>query len=138
MVRRALRERVAQEGAQRQRILDAPSDAAFRVEPFEIADEQHLEIDDGRDAGAAVLRVEPRAKRLGEGGEAMGVHHDVQALIESVPRRTRDAVGRHKQGILNFPRILAHRHGGNPPRMRQLYIDELSLSRKLNRFATGC
>ena len=64
MVRGVLVELIAEEGAQRKRVGAAAGNGALAGEVFEKADNEHLEVDGGVDAGAAA------ARRIGIGGAA--------------------------------------------------------------------
>jgi hypothetical protein len=62
MVRRCVRQDQAEKLAQRKRIGGSPRDRALRVQAFEIADQQQLEVTTGRQPWPAVFRVEPLAE----------------------------------------------------------------------------
>jgi hypothetical protein len=64
MVGRALVEPQTQEGAHRQRVGGAPSDAALGVAPFEIADQQQAEVPAGGEARPPHHRRVERATLL--------------------------------------------------------------------------
>jgi hypothetical protein len=90
VIRRRLRDPHAYELPQRQRIGQAPRDAALTIDSFEIADRQRTKIDAGDQAWATHRRrVEPAAKALHKRVKFLCIQKLVQALIERMTRRTR-------------------------------------------------
>jgi hypothetical protein len=100
--RRVLRRRFlqpqAQKPAERERVRGAPRDAALRIDPFEVADQQQPEIRAGEQAGATHRRgVEWRALRLDEFIEGVGVEHLIETLVKRVPAGRRQLIRRDPQ-----------------------------------------
>ncbi len=110
MVRRGLLQGHAQKRAERQRIRGAPGDTPFRVEAFEVADEQQAEVTSGRQAGPTHhRRVEARAPLLDEAIEVVRIKQGIQTRVERMAGRLRQIRCRDPQGgLLGLAR--AHRH----------------------------
>src|SRR5277367_6524761 len=106
MVRRALVKRNAQECPQRQTVRAAPGDAALAVEPFEVADEQHAEVDARRQARLTAFLfafVEDGTASLDPAVEVGLSQQRVELLIEGVACRRCELVRRDEQRFL--PRL---------------------------------
>ena len=132
MVGRPLVEPQAQEGAHGQRVGRAPRDAALRIEPFEIADQQQAEVPAGGEARPPQhRRVERATLRLDKAVEARGVEDPVQPHVERVPRRDRQFSRWDPQRRL-LALVFAHRHG---PQCTISLVGGDSLSPT---FTTGC
>src|SRR5262249_20270441 len=103
----------AHERSHGERIGGAPGDAALRVEPFEIADEQQPEVATGRQTRSPHHgRVEPLTLLLSESIEARRVEDRVQPGVKRMPRRDRQLGGSHKHRSL-LARAFAHRHASH-------------------------
>ena len=86
VIRHGFGGRKAKEFAQRQGIAAAPADAAFRVNVFEIPDQQHAEIAARRDGFAAELGgVERCAQVFDVGIKALLVQDFLQPLVKNMP-----------------------------------------------------
>ncbi len=88
MIRRLLVYRQLQKSAHRQRVARAPSDPAFRVDPFKIAQQQQPEVPTGRDARPSHhRRIESGALAFGKPIEISGVQQRIQQRVEGMAQR---------------------------------------------------
>src|SRR3989454_10320882 len=98
------------EAAHRQRIGRAPGDAAFRVEPFEVPEQQQSEVPPWRQSRSPhYRRVERPTLLLHEPVEAGLIEDGVQARVERVTRRDRQVGGRNPHRDL-LALAFSHRH----------------------------
>src|SRR6266851_56583 len=108
--RRRSRRAKAHEAAHRERIGRTPGEAALRVEPFEVPEQQQPEVPPWRQAGPPHhWRVERPTLLLREPVEAGLVENGVQPRIERMARRDRQIGGRHPHRSL-LALAFAHRH----------------------------
>jgi hypothetical protein len=110
MIRRRLVHRQPQKSAYRQRVAGAPSDPAFRVDPFKVADQQQAEVPTRCEARPSHhRRVKLGALAFDEPIEGASVQQRIQPRIEGMPRRFRQFRRRHpQQPLLTLSR--SHRH----------------------------
>ena len=102
----------AQKIAQRQRIRGAPSDAALRVDAFEIADQKQPEIDARGQAGPTHrLGVKGGALRFSEIVEAVLAQQLIQPPIKRMAGGRRQVRRRNPHRRLSIACARAHRHG---------------------------
>src|SRR5262249_29403829 len=101
----------AHEAAYGQRIRRAPGDAALRVEPFEVSDQQQTKVSSRWPTRSAHHRsVELLTLLRGEPVEAGVVEGSVQSGVERMARRRRQISRSYPhRGLL--ARSFAHRHG---------------------------
>src|SRR5262249_33638402 len=115
-----LGDREPEELAKREAVRAAPRDSALRVDPFEVADQKHSEVDAGRDRGAPDrVRVEARAERLDRLVEAGVVKQSVHRTIERVPCRSRK-IRRGDPQLLVCATSLAQCHPSLPRKVSSL------------------
>ena len=94
MIRGSLAPIAAQKAAQGQRIGHPPGDASLRAQALEVADQEHAEIDPGRDARPAQgRRVMGGALLFHEPVKPMVRQQLIQLRVERTPRRLRQLVG---------------------------------------------
>ena len=112
VVGRGLVQREVQKLADAQRVGGAPRDRPFRVQAFEVAEQQQPEIAARRQTRPAdPVGVERRALRFDEGIEARLVERAIQALVKRVPGAFRQICGGHPHRRLARPApSFAHRH----------------------------
>src|ERR1700688_1832203 len=94
MVRGLLIQAVAQKPAQRKRIRNSPSNAAFGIQTFEVSDQQRSEVNARGHARPAVLTllVELPADQFYLSVELVFFQNLVQPLIKCVARRCHDVL----------------------------------------------
>jgi len=107
MIGSAVVETEAEETGQRATVSTPPGDAALRVDPFEVADEQHAKVNAGRNPGASgfggVVRL---AGLFNPAIEVTLVEQFVELVVEDVPRNIGERVGFDPElllAILFFP-----------------------------------
>ena len=112
VVGRGLVQREVQKLADAQRVGGAPRDRPFRVQAFEVAEQQQPEIAARRQTRPAdSVGVERRALRFDEGIEVRLVERAIQALVKRVPCALRQICGGHPHRRLARPApSFAHRH----------------------------
>ncbi len=111
MIGRRLRQHQPEKLAHGKRIGRAPRDRALGIQAFEIADQQQPEVAAGRQAGSALVGVEPRAQTLGEAVEVVLVENLIQSRVERVGGTARQVLRGHPhRGLLRMPPSFAHRH----------------------------
>ena len=130
VVRRRVVQRDVQELSEAQRIGGSPGNRPFRVQAFEVAEQQHSEVAAQRQTRPTdSVGVELRALLLDEGIETGLVEHTIQALVERVTRASRQVRRRHPHARL--PRaapLFAHRHGHQCKRRDRPYRSGPGLS----------
>src|SRR5262249_19757746 len=115
VVRGRLGQRDAEEGAQRQAVGAAPGDAALGVEALEVADQQHTEVDAGRDRVAALaVGVGGRAGILDVSVEARFCEEGIELVIEDMAGRGGEVRGSDPEVGLLLLRPATHAHARNP------------------------
>ena len=103
MIRSRFRQAQPHEGPHGQGIPKPPTNAPFRVDALEIAQQQHAEISSGRDgASAHVVRVEGGAEVLDEDVEVGLFQQAVELLVEGVARTLGQITAGHPQGLLTL------------------------------------
>ena len=106
MIGRGFVEFDGEKAPQRDRIGQAPSDAAFAVEAFQVADQQAAEVAARRQRGTAhVRRVELLATLFGEVVEAVLVEQLVEPAVKRVGRGLGQIRGGHPQALLPLPLV---------------------------------
>ena len=110
MIRRLLGQGEPQERADGQRVARAPGNPTFRLDPFEVAEQQQTEVASGLQTRPAHdRRIELAAAAFDKLIEGVGVEQRIQPRVERVARRRRQLRGRDPQR-----RLLAlsgsHRH----------------------------
>ena len=87
VIRRLLRQGITDEPAQGQGIAQAPGNSPFRINPFEVAQQQRTKVDARRDTGAshAALVIAP-AQSLHVPVEVVLVENLIQPIVESMRR----------------------------------------------------
>ena len=112
VVRRGLVEGDVQKCPDAQRIGGAPRDCPFRVQPFEVAEQQQPDIPARRQTRPAdPVRVERRALCLHERIEPRLVEHPIQPLVKRVPSALRQIRRGHPHcRLLRSAASCPHRH----------------------------
>ena len=106
MIGRGFVEFYGEKAPQRDRIGQAPSDAAFAVDAFEVADQQAAEVAAGRQRGTArVRRVELLTALFGELVEAVLVEQLVEPAVKRVGRCVWQIRGGDPQPFLPLPLV---------------------------------
>ena len=106
MIGRGFVELDGEKAPQRDRIGQAPSDAALAVDAFEVADQQAAEVAAGRQRGTAhVRRVELLAALFGEVVEAVLVEQLVEPAIKRMGRCVWQIRGGDPQPFLALPLV---------------------------------
>ena len=102
----------AQEAPQRQRVGEAPPDAALRVDAFEVADQQAAKVQTRRQRRPSHLGcVELLTAAFDEGVEAVLVEQRVKPLVERMCRCAGHVGGRDPELLLVLsPTASSHRH----------------------------
>jgi hypothetical protein len=111
VLRRRLLEPQAQKAAQRQRVGGAPRDAALRINPLEVADQQQPEDVPGRRLGRPSLAWNG-AYCVSTNSSTVGIEHLIEPLVERVPASRRQLIRRDPQS--RRPRAVStstHGHG---------------------------
>src|SRR5947209_8621555 len=109
VVRRPLLQTQPQERPHGQRIGRAPRDAALRIDPFEVPDQQQPKIPAGRQTGLSHGRcIKSPTLVFDKPVKTVGFQDRIQPRVERMPRRGRQIRGRHPQRSLI---ILARAHG---------------------------
>ena len=87
VIRRLLRQGLTEEPAQAQRVAQAPGNSPFRINPFEVAQQQRTKVDARRDTGAshAALVITP-AQALHVPVEVALVENLIQPILERMRR----------------------------------------------------
>jgi hypothetical protein len=112
VIGRVLIQRYAEKAPQAERVLQAPGDAALRLNALEIPDHPRTEIDARRQPRTAqLIGIEPGALLLNESVEALAIERLVQTNIEGMARTNSHIPVRHPQILLPLPTLArAHRH----------------------------
>ena len=100
VIRWRLRQHQAEKLPQRKRVSCPPRDRAFRVQAFEIPDEQQPKVSTGWQPRSAVLRVGSFAESLDVSVEVMLLKDLIQSRMERMRSATRQVVRRHPHGCL--------------------------------------
>ena len=95
VVRRRLRQHQTEKVAQCKRISSPPGDRAFRVQAFEVADQQQPEVAPWRQPWPALIRVESLAESFDVGIEVMLVENLIQSRIERMRGTPRQVLCGH-------------------------------------------
>jgi hypothetical protein len=116
-VGRRLTQRNPQELPQAETVGAPPGDAALTIDPFEVAHQQHAEVDPWRNRrlpALFLLCVVPLATPLDPMIEVGFGQQRVEPLIKRMTSRLRQTVGHHEQRFLPLS-SLTHRHRALPP-----------------------
>jgi hypothetical protein len=133
MVGRRLGQHQPEKFAQRKRISRPPRDPAFRVQAFEIPDEQQPKVSTAWQPRSAVLRVESLADSLDVPVEVMLLKDLIQSRVERMRSATRQVVRHHPHRCLfRASPSFAHRH------RRQCSTRDRSSRSLIHRFTSSC
>src|ERR1700744_3518016 len=111
MLRRRLAHRHTEEAAQTEAVGTTPGDAALAVDPLEVADQEHAEIDARRNRiPAHVVGVMRPAQRFDMAIEARVAKEAIELVVEDVAGGLRQIRGRDPEFPLLFARTAAHAH----------------------------
>ena len=101
MIRDIIAEPSAQKLPQAQRVGTAPGDAAFRINSFEVADQQHPKVHPRHDSGPTHHRgIELPAGVFNKPVKPIAFQHPVDPFVEHVSFRPRQFLGRDPQRFL--------------------------------------
>ena len=104
MIRESIAEPNAQKLPQAQRVRTAPCDAAFRVNPFEVADQQHPKVHTRHHTRPPHhWCVELLAGFFNKRVESVCFQNPIHAFVKDVPFRPRQFLGRYPQRFLALP-----------------------------------
>ena len=133
VIRRRLWQHESEKLAQRKRIGRSPGNRALRIQTFEVADQQQPEVTAGRQAGPALVGIEPLTEPLDEAVEVVLIEHLIESRVEGVAGTAGQVLRRHPhRRLLRTPLSFAHRH------RRQCSTPDRSRRFLNHRFTTGC
>ena len=111
MIWRFLRQCVSDELAHGQGISQPPGNSPFRINPFEVPQEQRTKVDPRRDAGPSPATfVIPPAQLLHVTVEVVLVENLIQPVVKGMRRCTHNLAGDHPKVFLSLA-FLAGSHG---------------------------
>ena len=110
MIRCGIAQSVAEKRAKGQRIGRAPCTPAFRIDSFEVPDQQQPEIHCRRQSRPAFFRIEPPARLFREPVKLPLVQKTVQLFVKRMPARRCQRSCLDPDSLLLLPFTLAYRH----------------------------
>jgi len=122
---------------QRKRIHGTPRHRSFRIQAFEIADQQQPEAASWRQTRAAhVVSVESLAESVDVTVEVMPVENLIQPRVERMHGGPRQVLSRHPYGLLRVSSSVAHRHRRHSLVQTIDHVDRFDASRELRMHRT--